>query len=344
MELGIGIASFILAFAGFAYLIAFGQVPLREALPHGIRSLFRRSSSWTQVATFKNRVTAVAFSLEGNRIASGGFDDSVHLIDYPSKAIIHFAIHSQIVRFIQFGRKRGTIYSCGDDGRILALDPTARRVCLIGQHEEPVYAMLTNIDETLLCSVDRGGNVCLWNAQAAGWQNADVQQRFAHPRPLQKVSPVAKPLFALTYMATEDSFLCAGVGGKLFRGEIGSFAMTEIHDFESTVFSLAFDAHHNVVYAGCSDGKIRFFDFTDDSTGAFEGHTDSIRWVLTKPPNTIISSSKDRTIRIWSREDPSHSILEGHKDYVYQISLSPDGTKLASACGDGSVFVWNLPK
>lgn len=150
-------------------------------------------------------------------------------------------------------------------------------------------------------------------------------------------------MFALTFMATEDAFLCAGVGGKLFQFDARSFSVSAVHTFDATVFSLTFDAHHRVVYAACADGRLHYFDFTDSSTGIFEGHTDSARWVLSKPPNTVISSSKDRTIRIWKYGEPAHTILEGHKDYVYQISLSPDGTRLASACGDGSVYVWNLP-
>lgn len=341
MDTIVEIVALMVTILGFAYVLIFGQVTIKEALPHGIRHMFQRPQKWELIATFQNRVTSVSFSKDGKKIAAGGFDNQIHLIDYPGKKTIHFSVHMQTVRQIIFGPVTFRIYSCSDDGYVLAIDPQTHRIHIIAKSDVPIFSFIISGDETRLYSSDKNGRISAWSILTAPTVALGSPISTYKPKPESTTDYPTGACFSLCFGKDEASFFAAGAGGKVIKVSCGDFGQTAIGDLQDTVFSLAYNQIGKTLFAACSDGNVRCINTTSKRSIILHGHSDSVRWLVFKSPHTLISSSKDRTIRIWSLDTGTHLILEGHKDYVYQISLHGNGDIIASACGNGDVYVWN---
>jgi WD40 repeat protein len=233
------------------------------------------------------------------------------------------------------------VYSCSDDGYVLAIDPKAARAFIVAKSEVPVYSFIISRDETRLYASDKDGRITAWNIGTAPATALSSSIGAYKPKPELIANYDGGACFSLCFGKDEASFFAAGVGGKVIKIACSDFAASLVCDVDSTIFSLAYNQIGKTLYAACSDGNVRCINTTSKRSTTLHGHSDSVRWLVFRPPHTLISSSKDRTIRVWSVETGTHLILEGHKDYVYQISLSHSGDMVASACGNGDVYVWH---
>lgn len=342
MEITVAILGLLFTIFWFVYLLIFGQVPLKEAFPYGFRHMFKRQRKWEVLAAFHNRVTGVSFSPDGKHVAAGGFDNKIHLIEYPGRKAFHFAVHDQTVRQIAFGPISLRIYSCSDDGFVLAIDPKAHRVSIIAKSDVPIFSFIISRDERSLYSSDKRGRISAWSILTAPTAEIGSPVSAYTPIPKKSTDYPSGTCFALCFGKDETSIFAAGVGGKIISINCNAFAQSIVADINHTVFSLAYNQIGKTVFAACSDGSVQCINLTSKRSTVLRGHSDSVRWLVIKTPHTLFSAGKDRTIRVWNLDSGTHSILEGHKDYVYQLSLHISGNLLASACGNGEVFVWNV--
>jgi len=147
-----------------------------------------------------------------------------------------------------------------------------------------------------------------------------------------------------------------------FDPETGTFQQNslELRGHTSSVYSLAWSTPAGAKTAfrlasGGRDGIIRIWGI-DPETGTFQqnplelrGHTSPVNSVAWSPDGTrLASGGNDRIIRIWGIDPETGTFqqnpleLRGHTDWVWSLDWSPDGTRLASGGLDRIIRIWEF--
>ena len=252
-------------------------------------------------------VFALAFSPNGNILASGSADGTVRLWN--------------------------TI-DIGNQTRIEELqDPFTG-------HTDLVLSLTFSADGKTLASGSRDGTLWLWNLSDL---NKIEQHNIFPGTPLPPVLSLAfSPIESPPMLATARADTVIRVW-NLRTGEL----MHAFRGHEDLVTSLAFNADGSLLASGSADNTVQLWDTsaiisTGKSLHEFTEHEDWVNSVAFHE-TTLASAGFDNTIFLWEAgtKDLLHE-LSGHAGSIESIAFSSDGNILASGGHDGKVLLWEL--
>ncbi|KAI0186797.1 WD40-repeat-containing domain protein [Xylaria flabelliformis] len=132
--------------------------------------------------------------------------------------------------------------------------------------------------------------------------------------------------------------------------------------------SLAFSRNGKVLISTSNDGTVGIWDANSGKMmRKLEGHRNWVRSAVLSPDEQFVASaSDDRTVRVWNIKDSLNRdenrglveenqdvsgeliiqkesrLLSGHQDYVFSVAFSSDGRYLASGGDEGRILIWDL--
>ncbi|MDH3592544.1 MAG: hypothetical protein OER88_11735, partial [Planctomycetota bacterium] len=109
------------------------------------------------------------------------------------------------------------------------------------------------------------------------------------------------------------------------------------------VSAVAFESDGTRILTTDGDGVARVFDgVTKRQLAELPGHGRQILCVRFSPDGRrILVGGRDRHIHVWDADTYDEIVqLRGHENYVYSMDFSPDGETLVTGSGDGTVRLW----
>ncbi len=112
--------------------------------------------------------------------------------------------------------------------------------------------------------------------------------------------------------------------------------------------SVVFTPDQQHVLCGAEDGKIRQWNITNgELVRTIDAHSESAAKAirsLSVTPNgqVILSRGDDQTVRSFKASDGAALQVMEHPSRIHDLSISPDSIRVAVACDDGDVRVWEL--
>ena len=278
-------------------------------------------------------VESVAFSPDGQTIASGSSDKSIKLWNSQDGRLIRtLKGHTGRVRSVAFSPDGQTIASGSDDNTIkLWNSQDGSLIQTLTGHTHWVWSVAFSPDGQTLASGSSDNTIKLWNSQ----DGRLIRTLTGHSRDVWSVvfSPDGQTLASGSWDNTIK--LWDSQDGRLIRTLTGH---------SDAVQSIAFSPDGQTIASGSADTTIKLWNSQDGRLiRTLTGHTDWVWSVAFSPDGkTIASGSFDKTIKLWNSQDGRLiRTLRGHSGWVNSVAFSPDGQTIASGSADNTIKLWD---
>lgn len=279
-------------------------------------------------------VSAVAFSPDGTRIASGSGDDTLKLWDMPT---------GKEARELRGGGRGITSVAFSADGNHLAAGTwdgaikiwTARDGKEIGTfrgHKETVTSLAFSPDGKRIVSGSGDDTFRVWDA-ANGKQLLMVENDNDYDFTAVAFFPDNKRILA----GDADNAL------RLWDAATGEELQSlEGHELAITAIAMSRDGRR--IVSGSQDDTARVWDVkSGKQLLTLRGHADDVTSVaISGDGKRIVSGGDDKAVILWDAATGRELVtLRGLEQHVSSVALSADGSRVAAASGK-VVFVWRI--
>jgi WD40 repeat protein len=291
-----------------------------------ITKLWQVNRSQLTVLVGQDDMLGAKFSQDGKRIASASSDGTVSIWSRDGKLLSTPIKHQSQVNAVSFSRDGKTIASGDDDGTI-RLWRDGQPSTILGKHKDRVLSLSFSPHEQILASASADGTAKLWNL--------DGKELITLKKGNSWVSSVAFSSDGHTIATAGDDKTV-----KLWSYEGKELRRWQAHT--SQIPSVGFSADgQTIITAG--DKIIKLWQRDGRLITTLRGHTASVLEASFSPNGKIIASaSSDKTIKLWQRDGTLITTLNGHTASVNTVSFSSDSKWLVSAGEDGLVLLWDV--
>ncbi|MHB9078478.1 MAG: WD40 repeat domain-containing serine/threonine protein kinase [Pirellulaceae bacterium] len=277
---------------------------------------------------------SVAFSPDGQRLASGSDDETVRLwnvCDGSEQRILRG--HEATVTGVAFSPDGTTLASASLDGSVRlwrVADGAALRT-LLGH---PLRVTSVAFSPTGTWLVSGGDELVVWDPSTG----QVVTELFGN---------TDERINGLCFSPDGKHLAVASSSNLVHLLDTRDWRVLQSLDHVDQVWSVDFSPDGRMLATGDKVGNVSRWSLAEGRPLAVErAHTGYVRAVrFTRDGRTLASAGDDQRIVLWDPVTMAElCTLQGHSDLIYALSFAPDDSILASGSYDGAIRFWHAPR
>jgi WD40 repeat protein len=275
-------------------------------------------------------VSSVAYSPDGQTLASGSLDKTIKLWNVNTGNLLQTLEGYSEVAYSPDGQTLA-LASRSDDNTIKLWNVnTGKLLQTLKGHSDSVYSVVYSPNGQTLASGSDDNTIKLWNVKTG--------------KLLQTLTGHSDSVWSVAYSPNGQTLVSGSRDNtiKLWNVKTGKLLQT-LEDHSDSVNSVAYSPNGQTLASGSWDKTIKLWNVkTGKLLQTLEGHSDLVRSVAYSPNGqTLASGSRDSTIKLWDVKTGNLlQTLEGYSEVAY----SPDGQTLAltSESDDKTIKLWDV--
>jgi WD40 repeat protein len=298
--------------------------------------LMRLSRGEPVVLQDKTEVNCVAFSPDGERLASAGADGFVRIRNSRTGKVVHeFRAHGKSAVSVAFHPDGKHLASVGADRTVKVWDLTTgqerfQRPC--DPVRDAAYTVAFRPPDGRHLAAGGDGVVNVWD-----WATGQVVHTFSGHTP-QPISVA---------FSRDGRHLATGSGRegpRIWDAATGAGPLHTFPGYRNPISAQAFSPDGRQLAVACFDRTVKVWNTTTNEL-LFPAllHTGNALCVAYSPDGQrLASSGDDKTVRVWDARTGREVLgLRGHTRMCMCVAFSPDGWRLASAGVDRTIRIWD---
>jgi len=279
-------------------------------------------------------ICSVAFSSQGDQIASGGFDMAVRLWDVETGECRQTMTgHTGHVSEVRYSPKGDHIASASHDRTVRLWNVgSGSSLQISNHHSDSVMDLQYSPKRNQAASCSEDSTIRLWDAVTGIYSRTLT----GHSRDVCQIA----------YSPQEDKLASCSSDWTVRLWDVESGACLHVMtDHTSVVNEVAFSPQGDQIASASWDRTVRLWNVsTGECQHVLIGHSDDVRVVKYSPQGgQVASADGDGTVRLWDVGTGTlQHILTGNWYNIQWIEYSANGNQIALASQDKTIRLWDV--